>query len=78
MQFTYEYYLKALVPLVIAGGAFVVGWVEGGVLNRAELASVIELAVVALLVFLVPNVKRERKVKPKAPQSKLAPRGEPR
>jgi hypothetical protein len=70
MSFTYEQYNKAIVPLVLALGAFLVGWIDSGVLNRGELADVVEYAVVALLVFLVPNIKRERK--PKPPSNKKA------
>ncbi len=60
MNWNYENYTKALVPLVLAAGRLLQGWVETGGLERGEVSDVIGLAVVALLVFLAPNVKRHR------------------
>jgi hypothetical protein len=54
-NWNYANYTKAIVPLALAGGAFLVGWVDAGELNRAELGNVIWLAIAALLVFLAPN-----------------------
>ena len=56
-NWNYENYTKAIVPLVLAGASLLVGWVDAGELNRAELGNVIWLGAAALLVFIAPNVK---------------------
>lgn len=55
LKYNYANYSKAIVPLVLALGRLLQGWVETGGLERSEISDVIGLAVVAVLVFLMPN-----------------------
>ncbi len=79
MPWNYEQYSKAVVPLVLAVGRFLQGWIESGILERGELADVVGLLILAVLIFLMPNRDTPKETKPRpTPQSKRAPKGEPR
>lgn len=58
-KWNYENYTKAIIPLLLAVGRFVQGWIESGQLERGELSDVVGLIIVAAIVFLAPNVKRD-------------------
>ncbi len=81
MQLSYEQYSKAIVPLVLAVGRFLQGWIESGILERGELADVVGLLILAVLIFLMPNRDTPKETKPpttRPSQAKRAPKGEPR
>lgn len=78
--YSYEQYSKAIVPLVLAVGRFLQGWIESGILERGELADVVGLLILAVLIFLMPNRDTPKETKPPARKqtNARAPKGEPR
>ncbi len=77
---SYEQYTKAIIPLVLALGRFLQGWIESGNLERGELSDVVGLLILAVLIFLAPNqdTPKETKTRTTPSQAKRAPKGEPR
>lgn len=46
--------LKFVVPVVISFGTLLVNWIDGGVLDRAELSNFVQLLFLCIVVYLTP------------------------